>query len=88
MPDLEARRITPRERLPWASLIEEATADIRAEYLAAMKGGAQMSPYVEANVHAPIWQELRGRLDWSSLHLFKGAQETPFAKLFPQTLKN
>ena len=87
MPDLEARPITPRERLPWASLIEGATDEIRAEYLAAVHGGAQLSPYVEATVRSPIWQELRGRQDWSSLHLFKAAQETQFAKLFPKTLK-
>lgn len=87
MPDLEARPMTSRGRLPWASLIEEATGDIRAEYLAAVQGGAQLSPYVEATVQAPIWQGLRGRLDWSSLHLFKAAQETPFARSFPKTLK-
>ena len=36
---------------------------------------------------SPIWRELRGNIDWSSLHLYKVAEETPFARLFPKTLK-
>jgi hypothetical protein len=87
MPDLEARIITPRELLPWALEVEAATSLVRAEYLAAVQAGAQMSPYVDANEHGPVWQELRGRTDWSALHLFKAAEETRFAHLFPKTLK-
>jgi aspartyl/asparaginyl beta-hydroxylase (cupin superfamily) len=73
--------------LPWAAKIEAAAPDIRAEYLAAIAGGAQMSPYVDANTRDPAWRDLRGRLDWSSLHLYRSAEETPFAKAFPKTLK-
>lgn len=87
MPDLEARAITPRERLPWAAAIEAQTAGIRDEYLAAVQAGAQLLPYVEAGTPDPVWHELRGRQDWSALHLFKAAHETPFAKLFPRTLR-
>ena len=87
MPDLEARTVTLRERLAWATQVEAKTAQVREEYLAAVQSGAQMAPYVDANTRSPIWHELRGRLDWSALHLFKAAQETPFAKLFPGTLK-
>lgn len=87
MPDLEARAITPRERLAWAAQVEAHTAVVRAEYLAAIEAGARLSPYVDARTEAPIWRELRGRQDWSSLHLFQAAKETPFAKLFPQTLQ-
>jgi hypothetical protein len=87
MPDLEARAITPRERLPWAAAIEARTAEVRDEYLAAVQSGAQLSPYVEAGTPDPIWHKLRGQQDWSSLHLFKAAHETPFAKLFPRTLR-
>ena len=88
MPDLEARPITSRERLSWASDIEAKTSAVRDEYLAAVQGGAQMSPYVGAQTVSPVWRELRGRLDWSSLHLFKASLETPFAKLFPRTMKS
>jgi tetratricopeptide (TPR) repeat protein len=87
MPDLGARPVTPRELLPWAAQVEAKTAEVRDEYLAAVQSGAQMSPYVDPNTRSPIWRELRGRLDWSALHLFKAAQETPFAKLFPRTMK-
>lgn len=87
MPDLPARPITPRERFPWAAAIEAATAEVREEYLAAVGAGVQHAPYVDANTRAPIWRELRGNTDWSSLHLYKVAEETPFAKLFPKTLK-
>ena len=87
MPDLEARPITPRERLAWAAEVEAHTAIVRAEYLAAIESGARLSPYVDATTKAPIWRDLRGRQDWSSLHLFQVAKETPFAKLFPQTMQ-
>jgi tetratricopeptide (TPR) repeat protein len=87
MPDLPARPITPREELPWASLIEAATAEIREEYLAAVQGGAEFSPYVAAREAKPGWELLSGQLDWSSLHLFKAAQETGLTRFFPKTLK-
>ena len=86
MPDLPATPITPRERLPWAAAIEARTADVRDEYLAAVAGGAAHAPYVDADTRGPIWQELRGKEDWSSLHLYKVGVETPFARLFPKTL--
>lgn len=87
MPDLEARAITPTARLPWAAKLEAATGDIRGEYLAAVAGGVMMAPYVDAKVNSPAWRELRGNLDWSALHLYKGAQEMPWVRHFPKTLK-
>jgi aspartate beta-hydroxylase len=87
MPDLEARPVTPRERLAWAPAVESATDDIRSEYLAAVAADVPLAPYVEANVSSPIWQALRGNADWSALHLYKGADETPIAALFPRTLE-
>jgi tetratricopeptide (TPR) repeat protein len=87
MPDLEARPITPRERLAWATEVEAHTAVVRAEYLAAIESGARLSPYVDARTDAPIWRNLRGRQDWSSLHLFQAAKEMPVAKLFPKTMQ-
>ncbi len=87
MPDLEARRITPRDRLAWAADLESRTAEVRDEFLEVFRSGAEMSPYVEPGALSPIWNELRGRQDWSAFHLYKAALETPFAKLFPRTLK-
>ncbi|MEZ5498864.1 MAG: aspartyl/asparaginyl beta-hydroxylase domain-containing protein [Steroidobacteraceae bacterium] len=87
MPDLEARTITPREALPWVAAVESATEVIRNEYLAAASNGAQFAPYVEQSVSAQSWRELRGNTDWSSIHLFKAAQEAPNARLFPRTLQ-
>jgi hypothetical protein len=86
MPDLPAREFTPRDELPWAADIESHTAAIRDEYLAAVADGAQHAPYVEAGARSPIWRELRGNPDWSALHLYKLAEETPLARRFPKTL--
>jgi Aspartyl/Asparaginyl beta-hydroxylase/Tetratricopeptide repeat len=86
MPDLPAMPVTPRERLPWAAAIEAKTGEVREEYLAAVAAGSPHAPYVDAATRSPIWKELRGNLDWSSLHLYKVTEETPFARLFPKTL--
>ena len=48
MPDLEAIPIMSRERLPWASQVESKTAVVRDEYLAAVRLGAELSPYVDS----------------------------------------
>lgn len=86
VPDLEARPITPTECLPWATKVEAAAAEIRSEYLAAATTGV-MAPYVDASVNSPTWRQLRGNYDWSALHLYKGAEELPWARQFPKTLK-
>jgi aspartyl/asparaginyl beta-hydroxylase (cupin superfamily) len=86
MPDLPASEFTPRERLHWAGEIEAHTVAIRDEYLAAVEAGTDHSPYVAAETRSPVWQELRGNLDWSALHLYRMTEETPYAKLFPKTL--
>ncbi|HKE45433.1 MAG TPA: aspartyl/asparaginyl beta-hydroxylase domain-containing protein [Steroidobacteraceae bacterium] len=86
LPDLPAMPVTPRERLPWASAIEAKTAEVREEYLAAVAAGTAHAPYVDANTRSPLWRELSGNPAWSSLHLYKGNEKTPFAQLFPKTL--
>jgi len=87
MPDLPATPIFARERLPWAGAVEAATEAVREEYVEALRQGAAMSPYVDPKTRAPIWHALRGNMDWSSLHLYKMAQETPLAQHFPRTLE-
>lgn len=86
MPDLPASEFTPRERLHWAAEIESHTVAIRDEFLAAVEAGTPLAPYVAAETRSPVWRELRGNLDWSALHLYRMAEETPLAKLFPKTL--
>ncbi len=86
MQDLPATPIVRRERLPWAAALEARTAELRDEYLAAVAAGAAHAPYVDAATRGPIWQELRGKLDWSSLHLYKVGAETPLVRRFPKTL--
>jgi hypothetical protein len=78
--------VVPRERLPWAAAIESAVAVVRGEYLAAVAGGARHAPYVDAATRGPVWQALRGKLDWSALHLYKVGADTGLSRLFPRTL--
>jgi hypothetical protein len=87
MPDLPACEFTSRDQLPWAAEIEAHAAAIRDEYLAAVAHGAKLTPYVESDARSPIWRELRGNPDWSALHLYKLAEETPLAGRFPRTLQ-
>lgn len=87
VPDLPAPTTRPRAGIPWAAAVEAQTANIRAEYLEAVRAGAVLSPYVAAATPSPVWSALRGQLDWSSLHLYKAAQETPYTHLFPRTLE-
>src|SRR4029450_11020882 len=67
MPDLEARPVTPRERLPWAARIEAAADEIRGEYLAALAADVAMAPYVDASEKSPTWQGFRGNLRMARL---------------------
>ena len=87
MPGLAAQPTTPRDRLAWAAAVEAATADIRDEYLAAIETGVPFTPYVHGSIKADAWKDLSGKLDWSSLHLYREGRETPIAKHFPKTLK-
>lgn len=86
VPDLEPAATMGRERLPWAAAVEAATDDIRAEYLAAVQAGAAMAPYVPNEFPGAEWDKLRGKTDWSALHLYAAAHETPLAKAFPKTM--
>ena len=86
MPNLPARTITPRELLPWAAAVEKAVNIVLEEYLAAVRSGMEFSPYVHPYTRSPTWRELRGNMDWSSLHLYSQAQETPLAQHFSRTL--
>lgn len=87
MPGLEALPVTPNEQLDWAPALEAAWQDIRDEYRAAVEQHITMEPYVPAATRDPRWSGLRGKLDWSSIHLFKEGKRTPLASQFPKTLE-
>lgn len=86
MPDLPASPVTPNDQLPWVETLESAWLEIRREYEAAAAAQIAMDPYVPAATREPKWSQLRGKLDWSSIHLFKLAQKTPAAANFPRTV--
>ncbi len=87
MPDLPAHPTTPTDPLAWAGAVEAATADIRNEYFSAVENGVPFAPYVHGGIKAQAWKDLSGKLDWSSLHLYREGRETPIAGHFPKTLK-
>lgn len=87
MAGLPARPVTPTEMLPWASELEAAWEDIRAEYEAAVSKNAKQYPYVSDDVTQQNWAALRGKMDWSALYLHFNAAVTDEAALFPETLK-
>lgn len=87
MPGLPAQPVTPTDRFAWASAVEAATAEIRDEYLAAVESGVAFTPYVHGDIKAEEWKALSGKLDWSSLHLYREGRKTQIAQHFPKTLK-
>ena len=86
MPDLPAAPVTSNEQLPWAAALEAAWTEIRREYEEAARANIAMQPYVPAATREKKWAHLRGRLDWSSIHIYKDAVETPAAARFPRTV--
>ncbi len=86
MPDLPALPVTPTDRLPWVGELETMWPGIRAEYERAVERRIAMRPYVPASTRDSRWTALRGRLDWSAIHLYKDAQRTTHTPDFPVTL--
>lgn len=86
MPDLPASPVTPNDELSWVASLEASWVDIRREYEEAVRANISMAPYVPAATREKKWSRLRGRLDWSSIHLFRDAIEMPAAVKFPRTV--
>ena len=79
-PYLPAIEFFPREYFPWLSLLEEATEDIAAEALAALRGsGADFSPYVNIPAGAPMdeWASLNRSMNWSVYSLWHDGAPLP-----------
>jgi len=79
-PYLPAIEFFPREYFPWLSILEEATEDIAAEALAALRGAAaDFSPYVNIPACAPMdeWASLNRSMDWSVYSLWHDGAALP-----------
>ena len=85
MPDLPAAEVEPNDAFPWVESLEAATETIRKEYETAMGVGADVQPYVPEGTNVPSWEQLRGSLDWSAIHLYQDARAKPMLERFPQT---
>lgn len=78
--------VVPDNQLPWKESLESTCEQIRDEYQAAVHRKVAMQPYVPAETRDPRWSQLRGTLDWSSIHLYRDGQPTEEAAQFPHTL--
>ncbi len=87
MPDLPANPVESNDAFDWISVLETATETIRQEYAASVDNGADVRPYVPTETHAQEWEQLRGSLDWSAIHLYQDAKATPMLERFPNTAK-
>ncbi|MFT5709397.1 MAG: aspartyl/asparaginyl beta-hydroxylase (cupin superfamily) [Halioglobus sp.] len=77
-----------RERMPWVSQLEELTADIKEELLAAMPRVVELGrPYLPAGMSAQAgFGSLVGSMDWTALDLFReGERQADILPLFPKT---
>lgn len=85
-PDLPASPMEPNDRFDWIDAFQARWEIIRDEYASAAAGRMAMTPYVPASTQEERWKDLRGKDDWSAIHLFKEAVRTPFADSFPETV--
>jgi len=79
-PYLPAIEFFAREHFPWLSVLEEATEDIAAEALSALRGAAaDFSPYVNIPPGAPMdeWASLNRSMDWSVYSLWHDGAALP-----------
>ncbi|MDB6008718.1 MAG: hypothetical protein JWL65_968 [Gammaproteobacteria bacterium] len=79
-PYLPAIEFFPREDFPWLGLLEEATDDIAAEALAALRSGPEdFSPYVNVPAGMPLdeWAPLNRSMDWSIYSLWHDSSPLP-----------
>lgn len=87
VPDLDCTPVFERTRLDWVDEIEAASDAIRSEFLAhADLVASHARPYVDQHAGLdPAWNDLKGTLEWSSVHLFKGGERQSAADAFPST---
>lgn len=91
VPGLEPIPVYTADHAPWFSLLEDAWADIKAEFLAAQEvAGDEQAPYLDANAagFGNDWEPIADSLNWGSFHLYKMGSPNPrLVELFPRTLE-
>jgi aspartyl/asparaginyl beta-hydroxylase (cupin superfamily) len=73
-PGLPEIEFHDRDLFPNIEVLEQATADIRAEFNALIAAeAAEMVPYVQYPDRVPLrqWRELNNNRDWTAIHLLK-----------------
>jgi aspartyl/asparaginyl beta-hydroxylase (cupin superfamily) len=89
-PGLPAIEFFDRELFPWLDAFEQATAEIRAEFLAVLESEEGFAPYITypADVPHNQWVELNNSPRWSAFHMYKmGARIDANADRCPRTMK-
>ena len=78
-PELPHVQFYDRQMFPWTAAVEQASAEIRAELMSAMKDGAGFAPYVQAetNRHSFNPHGMQDNPNWSALFLIKDGTEVP-----------
>jgi aspartate beta-hydroxylase len=79
-PYLPAIEFFPRQDFPWLDILEEATEDIAAEALGALRGApGDFSPYVDVPAGTPLdeWASLNRSMNWSVYSLLHDGEALP-----------
>lgn len=89
-PDLPETPIFDRSNVAWTQVLEASVPVIRDEYLQLIQIASERAsigqPYVGARSNAgQEWQDLRGSLNWTSIHLYKDGLPQSEARHCPQT---
>jgi aspartyl/asparaginyl beta-hydroxylase (cupin superfamily) len=88
-PHLPAIEFFDRADFPWLDAFEQATADIRDEFLDVLKSEEGFAPYITYPPDVPHnqWVELNNSPRWSAFHLHKmGARVEANAARCPRTM--
>ncbi len=88
-PNLAPIEFFDRAEFPWLDGVEQATDDIRDEFLDVLRTEEGFTPYISYPPGVPVNQfaELNNSPRWSAFHLFKGGQRIDVnAKRCPKTM--
>ena len=78
-PRLEPVEFFGNEHFPWMQALENGTAQVREEFVAALAADQGFVPYVQHGQDQPVdqWAELNHNPAWSVLHLVQRGQVVP-----------
>lgn len=79
IPQLAPVEFFDRQLFPWLDAIEAGTDAIREEFLAVLRDGQDIAPYITYGQDQPIaqWAELNHSPRWSAFHLVKEGVPVP-----------